>query len=88
MAGIAAPVPRQASSAADPAIEPTAPVITAIRSGVWSDGTGGIAPRSGRFALPVGHQSQHAHRPDAVGQGMVELDDERRLAALHAFDQR
>ena len=40
----------------------------------------------GRFALPVGHQSQHAHRPDAVGQGMVELDDERRLAALHAFD--
>ncbi len=45
MAGIAVPVPRQASTAADSAIEPTAPVITATKSGVWSDGTGGIAPR-------------------------------------------
>ena len=41
----------------------------------------------GGFALPVGHQPEHAHGPDAVGQGMVELDDERRLAAVDALDQ-
>ena len=57
------------------------------RSGVFVRRRGRHVPQVRGFALLVGHDRQHAHRPDAVGQRMVELDDERRLAALDAFDQ-
>ena len=38
-----------------------------------------------RLALPVRHGSEDGVAPDAVGDGMVELEEERRLAVAHSL---